>query len=240
MKFSIVIPVYQEGTVIRSVLMEMDEVISRHPQFQGKVAIVVSEDGSTDNTRAEVDLAAEMASTQIVLLQPAESRLGYSRAMQRGILEAPTEMICTMDSDGQCDVADCIKLLQELDATRKTVISGYRDPRNDSANRIFYSRLFGLVFRALFRVRLTDPSCPVVAFRRSELKNLLESDSHLKYGYWWEFQARVSRQDMKVVQVPIRHKERAGGATQVYQLRRLPRIISTHLVGLVRLKFEIS
>ena len=41
------------------------------------------------------------------------------------------------------------------------------------------------------------------------------------------------------MEVPVAHRPRDKGTTQVYRLSRLPQIALAHLVGLVKLRFEL-
>ena len=62
----------------------------------------------------------------------------------------------------------------------------------------------------------------------------------LDFGFWWEFQARINQRNLEVIEIPVRHRQRLVGKTQVYRITKLPRIIFTHLVGLYKLKLELN
>jgi hypothetical protein len=72
------------------------------------------------------------------------------------------------------------------------------------------------------------------------VETLAKNEFHLAYGFWWEFQARINRMQLEVLEVPVTHRNRTQGKTQVYTLKKLPKIIQTHLVGLFKLKNEIG
>jgi hypothetical protein len=105
-----------------------------------------------------------------------------------------------LDSDGQYNPIQIELLINSLD--KEIVVCGVRSPRNDSFIRKFYSSCFGLVFRILFRLNLKDPSSPFIAAYKKDLDFLSFVDLKLSFGFWWEFQARISNKGFKVIEIP--------------------------------------
>jgi glycosyltransferase involved in cell wall biosynthesis len=203
-----------------------------------KVFIFVSEDGSRDNTRSEVLEAAKIVKTcQIVLAEPSD-RLGYSRGVLRGISECNTELIAFMDADGQCDPADFESLMEKVQGGK--IVVGHRNPRNDSKTRIVYSKAFGVIYRFFGGPKRKDPSSPFVVCYLRDIRFLVDTTPQLSFGFWWEFQSRIHKRGIGVVETPINHRIRSAGKTQVYTLPRIPRIVYTHLVGLYKLHKELN
>jgi len=103
------------------------------------------------------------------------------------------------------------------------------------------SGAFGFAYRLLFDVRVRDPSCPYLLVRRPGLQKILAGNvGILKQGFWWEFLARASAAELRIVETPVRHRRRASGLTQVYRPSRIPRIAAEHLLGLLQLKRELA
>ncbi len=143
-----------------------------------------------------------------------------------------------MDSDGQYNPDQIKVLLSDLED--KTVVVGVRTPRNDSKLRVIYSSLFGLVYKLLFRIYLSDPSSPFIAVNKKDIEFIVNTEIKLDYGFWWEFQARVARKGLKIKEIPVNHRKRIDGKTQVYVINKLVKIVITHLVGLLKLKKELD
>ncbi len=231
---TLVLPAYNEGESIRATLLEIDEKV----QSTDLLTIFVSEDGSSDNTRLEVLETANLTKNcQVVLAGPA-SRLGYSKGVLRGIKECNTQLIGFMDADGQCDPADLKSLLQKVEKGK--VVVGYRNPRNDSKARIVYSKAFGLAYRLFGGPKRIDPSSPVIICYREDIQFLADCSPHLSFGFWWEFQTRIHKKGLSVIEVPVNHRIRAAGETQVYAIKKIPRIVFTHLIGLYKLRKELN
>jgi glycosyltransferase involved in cell wall biosynthesis len=229
----VVMPAHNEGESIAATIREFQAVTRNTLGIS--VRFVVSEDGSTDDTCDEIRrLRMEMP----VHLLSYPERKGYSRAVVDGMRETTADVVCFVDSDGQCDPRDLGALLERLDGC--DLVVGFRHPRRDSVFRRTISRAFGTVYRALFPVRLRDPSCPYLVISREALATVLTgSPGVLKQGFWWEFNARASAHGLRVAQVPVRHRRRAAGETQVYRLRKIPRIAYEHVLGLFALRREL-
>lgn len=231
---TLVLPTHNEGASIFGTLSEIDSVVPANMEL----TVYVSEDGSNDNTRSEVLRAASSLKNCSIQLSPASGRLGYSRGVQRGIEECKTTYIWFMDSDGQFFPEDVALLTPTV--LSGSISVGFRNPRADGWKRILFSRLFGLAFMAFGGPKLRDPSSPFILAKTNEILSLSTVPFHLSYGFWWEFQFRVAKAGIGVSEIGVRHRMRAAGETQVYTARRLPKIIITHLAGLVKLKKELS
>jgi hypothetical protein len=86
-----------------------------------------------------------------------------------------------------------------------------------------------------------DPSCPYLLVRREVLDDVLAGHPGiLPQGFWWEFAARVQAAGLRSVEVPVNHRRRSAGATQVYRPTKVPRIAVEHLLGLLALRKDIG
>ena len=237
---AVVLPVYNEAEAIAGVLNQVCSVLSEDP-IAASVGwrIIVSEDGSRDGTRAEVAQVANRWLGHVYLLEESPERLGYSRAMIRGMTSARMdEIVVTMDSDGQCDPADIMRLA--LLVENDTYVVGFRDPRQDSYQRVLYSKLFGFVYRRFFSIRLNDPSCPMIAITRTNITPEIMMQPRLNFGYWWEFQARIHSTGLTVKERSVTHRNREAGNTKVYATKNLPKIVTSHLIGLWLLNKDLK
>jgi glycosyltransferase involved in cell wall biosynthesis len=232
---AIILPTFNEGKSIFDTLSEIENSLVSVNNYIFK--IFVAEDGSSDNTRSEVQRFASKSKIQTELAGES-ARLGYSRGVQRAISECNEDVLVFLDSDGQYDPDQIKVLLSNLED--KTVVVGVRTPRNDSKLRIIYSSLFGLVYKLLFRIYLSDPSSPFIAVSKKDIEFIVNTEIKLDYGFWWEFQARVARKELKIKEIPVTHRKRIDGKTQVYVMNKLVKIVVTHLAGLLKLKKELN
>jgi hypothetical protein len=57
----------------------------------------------------------------------------------------------------------------------------------------------------------------------------------MKEGFWWEFVARAHRHRCSIVEIPVNHRLRSTGVTQVYRWNRMPGIFFRHTLALFKI-----
>ena len=237
-EITLVLPTHNEEL---GIIQLLDEIKSFASNQAYSLRVFVSEDGSTDKTRQVVEAfirATDSQTFRVELSAPA-GRLGYSKGVLRGLEACTSEIICFIDSDGQCNPSEVNLLLERLNPG--SIIIGVRTPRRDGLNRLLYSRLFRVAFRLFGGPRLEDPSSPFILAYRKDLRQFLDQISpKLSFGFWWEFQLRANKNGMRIIEVPITHRARFIGETQVYKTHKLPKIIISHLFGLYLLRRELQ
>jgi glycosyltransferase involved in cell wall biosynthesis len=144
-------------------------------------------------------------------------------------------LLC-LDADGQCDPNDFWKFWETRN--NQDVAIGWRVDRSDTLLRKALSRAFYFVYQLLYRVPVHDPSCPFVLARRQVIERVVSELGEMKQGFWWEFVARVHRRGFSVGEVPVKHRVRSAGKTQIYRPSRLPGIAYQHLVALFKIWFQ--
>ena len=174
MEFSIVIPVYNEAGNVRPLLAE----ISRAVQGQPAREVIYVDDGSDDDTAAELRQALREFSSLRVLHHPRRS--GQSSALLTGVRAARARWVVTLDGDGQNDPADIPLLLeraQEEDGLAEDLmLVGHRIRRQDSRLRRWSSRIANAVRGGLLRDGTPDTGCGLKLFPRELLLSLPSFD----------------------------------------------------------------
>ena len=141
-------------------------------------------------------------------------------------------LLC-LDSDGQCDPEDFRRFWEcrhEAD-----VVLGHRVHRADPAWRRFFSRGFYGLYQLFYHVPAHDPSCPYLLAPRAVVERLLPEQGIMKQGFWWEFVARIHRRGYSIRELPVQHRQRLAGTTQVYRLSKLPDIGYRHFLALFKI-----
>jgi glycosyltransferase involved in cell wall biosynthesis len=173
--------------------------------------IIVVDNGSTDRT-AEV---AHAAGARVVH----EPNRGYGRAFRAGLraISPRCEIVVFLDGDGSDYPEVMSKLIQPIaEGTYDLVISsrtrGQREPGSMNFHQVFAGYLVGLMLRALYGVRSTDMG-PFRAIRRHALEGL-----HLReetYGWPLEMQMKAARAGLRILEVPVDYRRRAGGQSKI-------------------------
>ncbi len=197
-----VIPTFNERDAIGAVVREIPREIAGE--------VIVADSGSTDGTQE----AARDAGARVL-----ELGRGYGLACARAAEAADpaSEVIVFLDGDG-ADRADLMHLLVEpvLAGTHDFVIAsrtrGQRDPGSMSWHQVAAGRLAGLGMHALYGVRYTD-MCAFRAIRRSSLDALQLQE--MTYGWNIEMQMKAARSGLRILEVPLPYRCRAGGESKV-------------------------
>jgi len=219
----VLLPVHNEGESVEATIRGMFTELSR----VARTGFIVCEDGSRDNSKQVLrDLAQQLP----IRLNLSDARKGYSKAMREGMEMLEAEYLLCLDSDGQCDPGDFSSFWQIRESA--DILIGWRTQRADPPVRRIFSRFFFLFYQAVFRIPVHDPSCPYVVMRKPVAKMLAQELGSMKEGFWWEFVARAHRRGFTIRELPIHHRLRSAGVTQVYKWRKMPEIFLRHLAAL--------
>ena len=172
--------------------------------------IIVADSGSADRTVER----ARAAGARVV----SESRRGYGRACAAGAAAAgDCAIVVFLDGDGS-DCPEAIPSLVEPIAQGRAdfVIGsrtrGERERGSMNAHQIIAGYAVGALLRLLYGVRYSDMG-PLRAIRRDALLRL--GMREMGYGWNLEMQMRAARQGLRILELPVAHRRRAGGASKV-------------------------
>src|SRR4029077_15894062 len=147
-----------------------------------------------------------------------ERQRGYGRACAAGAAAArDCGVIVFLDGDGS-DRPELVPLLLApiLAGTTDFVIGtrtrGEREPGSMNALQIAAGYGVGALTRLLYGVTYTD-MCAFRAIRREALNQL--GMREMTYGWNLEMQMRAARAGLRILEVPVAHRRRLGGASKV-------------------------
>ena len=224
-----ILPAYNEVESIEGVIKEIYEELT----LRIEARLVICEDGSRDGTKEVLKRLSEIYPTCIIM---SEERKGYAQAIIDGIMATEAPYLLFFDTDGQYDPKDFWSFWSWID--RYDIVIGWRIDRSDSPLRLLMSRSFKFVHDALFHVPVHDPSCPYVLTTKGVADRLKPHMGLLGSGFWWEFIARAHRSGLSIREVPVHCRSRISGSSRVFELRRIPTIAVTHVLGLFRIWYE--
>jgi glycosyltransferase involved in cell wall biosynthesis len=201
-RIALVIPTLDEEEAIGG-------VIAAVPRGAADRIIVVdssSRDQTVERARA---VGAEVVSV---------GERGYGRACQAGVEAAPDcHIVVFIDGDGS-DAAEMIPALVapiaegRCDFTIGSRTRGPREPGSMGLHQLVAGRLLGAAMGLLYGVGYTDMG-PLRAIRRDTLLGLGMREA--TYGWNLEMQMRAARARLRVVEIPVPHRRRAGGISKV-------------------------
>jgi glycosyltransferase involved in cell wall biosynthesis len=198
-----VIPAVDEEATIGAVVAGV--------QRAGIERVLVVDNGSRDATSARA-LSAGAA----VVHEPTR---GYGSACLAGIaaLPAEAEVVVFLDGDGSDDPADLPALVQPIACGAADLVIGTRMRGTAEAGSLTGPQRFGnwlaaRLLAAWYGAASSDLG-PMRAVRVDALRRLRMRDRG--FGWTVEMQARAASRGLRVLEVPVRYRRRAGGRSKI-------------------------
>ncbi len=204
MSLSIVMPVYNERSVIERVVGEYCEIVGSH--FKDFEMILV-DDCSTDGT---ADILGRMAGSypQLKVLRT-ETNGGHGRAIRMGYEASSKEWVFQVDSDRQFEASDFWRLYEGRHG--KDLVLGVRRMRRDPLSRLFLTRVIRLFNSYLFGIDVRDANCPFRLMKRQVLDRILENIDPKVFAPNIFISLTAKKMGFGVAEVEVAHHERQGG-----------------------------
>ncbi len=201
---SVIIPFFDEEEAVRTVIIEVLNVLKK--DFK-KWEILAINDGSQDKTYSILKEMVSMHKNLKVI--SFASNAGQTAALMAGIDYATNDIIVGMDGDGQNDPKDIITLVKKINEGI-SVVSGWRKKRKD---RLFSRRLPSIIANKLIsiitKVPLNDYGCSLKAYRKEIIKSVnLYGEMHRFIPIY------ASWQGGKIAEVEVNHRIREGGKSK--------------------------
>jgi len=200
---SVVVPFYNEEENVPRVAARLAEVFAGLPDYDYECLFV--NDGSTDGTRAALDLVAA-ANPRIRPIHFAQNA-GQSAAVYTGLNQARGEFLLTIDGDLQndpCDFPRFLALLQENDC-----VCGYRASRQDTWVRKVSSKVANTVRNAILHDGIRDSGCGAKGFRRVCVPYLPPFNGLHRF-----MAVFIRRAGLRIVEMPVTHHAREFGVSK--------------------------
>ena len=202
-KVSVVIPALNEEEPIPAVVHECLATGVPHE-------VIVVDNGSADRTAMRADEAGA-----VVVTAPR----GYGRACAAGVraVSAECDIVVFLDGDGSDVPAFMAQLVDPIArGTHDFVIGsrtrGKREAGSMNFQQLLSGRIAGWILGLLYGVHYTD-MCPFRAIRSEALEKLGMREE--TYGWNLEMQMKAARAGLRILEIPVNHRRRAGGESKV-------------------------
>lgn len=220
---SVVLPTYNEKDSIADVIRRFD-----------KLGVV--DDILVINNNAAAGTSEEVAATNA--REIIETRQGYGAAIQRGLREVDTDLVCVCEPDGTFNPEDLTKLLAftaECD-----LVVGSRTVSNfiwDGANMGWFLQLGNWTVAKFLEVlfntsSLSDVGCTFRVISREHVQTILDRSTLPGSAYGLEMLLISVVTRAKMVQIPVNYHPRVGQSSVTGDLGKTISL-GLEMIGLV-------
>lgn len=227
-------PAFNEAANVGDVVVRAHRFFDRAGIAQR--AIIVVNDGSSDDTAAVLDEVRNVHPVEVVT-HP--TNYGYGRALRSGFaaaLETGCEWVAFCDSDGQFNPADMALLLVAAYAHDVHVVLGVRVKRADNLVRRVAGRGWHAVSRLVLKYEAADVDCGFKLLHRSAIEAIVPELQSDFAAISPELLARLHRAGNRFVEVPVPHYPRMHGTQSGLQ----PKVIMRSFVDLYTVRRELT
>lgn len=202
---SILIPVYNEVSIIEQVVTTYIEMLDSLPL--GSV-IEIEDGGSSDGT---VEILKSLSKTSPkVKITYKDNKDGFKNAVIRLIDYSTNPLIFISDSDGQYDPKDLFKILEKYDE-QIFFYKGVKYQRSDGIVRRLISKFLNLYVSYLFHEEYSDVNSSHYLFDKRLLRGKLVEISTFRHHINIEIFLLLNSLKKGMVRVPIFHTKRKFG-----------------------------
>jgi SAM-dependent methyltransferase len=213
---SVVIPARNE-------MGNVEAAIKRLPDFGSHQEVIFIEGHSQDGTFEEIERVAQEYGEQIKIKYARQDGKGKGDAMRKGYELAENDIIMILDGDLTMPPEDLPKFYNAMVQGRGEFINGSRlvYPMEDEAMRflnLIANSVFAWIFSWLLNQRITDTLCGTKVFTREHYRRIEAGRSYFgEFDPFGDFDLifGASKQNLKIIDMPIRYANRAYGETQI-------------------------
>jgi ubiquinone/menaquinone biosynthesis C-methylase UbiE len=204
----------------------IEQAIKRIPSFCKDQEIIFVEGNSTDGTKEEINRAIEFYPGKDIKLLIQDGK-GKGDAVRKGFDAAKGDILMILDADLTVPPEDLPKFYSALAENRGEFINGCRlvYPMEKQAMRflnLLGNKFFSLMFTWILNQRFKDTLCGTKALLKKDYEKIKNNR-----GYFGEFDPfgdfdlifGAVKQNLKVVEIPIRYRERTYGSTNISRFR---------------------
>ena len=192
LKITVGIPAFNEEKNIASIIQKLSQVAD---------TVIVCDDGSTDNT-------AKIAEKMGAIVITHQQNLGYGGAIRSLFLKArelDSDMLVTLDSDGQHRISDVLPVVDPILKNQADLVIGSRFLTENQKDMPKYRKIGIKMITKLANTSLeesvTDSQSGFRAYGRNILSKITPSEKGM--GVSNEILMKVSKTGFKIVEGPI-------------------------------------
>ena len=230
MKLSVIIPAYNEQTVLKQTLLEVKGYLQKN--YPGQSEIIVVDDGSTDSTAS---IAEQDKDVKLIRLG---SNQGKGAAVKKGVLAAGGEKILFMDADNSTSIDELQKWRADWDAFDILIASRALPSSIITVKqpfiKVFFGKLGNLLIQTLLLPGIKDSRCGFKLYPAA-IKPLFEQLQFKGFSFDDEILFLASKAGLKIKEEPVRwvnnFDSKVRGSDYITTLFDIFRVRLTYIMG---------
>ncbi len=223
----------------------IEQAVTRLPDFGRSVEIIFVEGGSTDGTYEEVERVQKAYSGKDIKLFKQAGK-GKGDAVRVGFSKAKGEVLMILDADLTVAPEDMPKFYEAIKENRGEFINGCRlvYPMEKEAMRflnLLANKFFGIFFSWLLGQRFKDTLCGTKVLFKSDYQEIVANRSYFgDFDPFGDFDLIFGaiKLNLKVIELPIRYKERLYGTTNIQRFRQGFILLQMCVFAMKKIKFR--
>ena len=223
----------------------VEDAVLRTPEMGKRTEIIFVEGNSRDGTAEEIERVIAAHPERDVRLLRQGSGVGKGDAVRKGFDAATGDVLMILDADLTVPPEELPKFLKALASGRGEFVHGSRlvYPMEKQAMRFLNTlgnKFFSLAFTWLLDQRFKDTLCGTKVLYRSDYGRIAAGRSYFgDFDPFGDFDLifGAAKLDLKIVEIPIRYRERTYGSTQISRFRHGWLLLRMCLFALRRIKF---
>ncbi|MHB8856324.1 MAG: glycosyltransferase [Bellilinea sp.] len=234
---SVIVPARNESGSI-------DDILRRIPEMGAGTEIIFVEGNSTDDTYQKIAKALPNYPDRKTCLLKQDGK-GKGDAVRKGFAHASGKILMILDADQTVPPEDLPRFYEALADNKGEFINGVRlvYPMEKQAMRFFNflgNKFFSLAFTYLLGQSVKDTLCGTKVVFKEDYELIVSNRAY--FGNFdpfgdYDLLFGAARLGLKIVDLPIRYRERIYGTTNIQRWRHGWLLLKMVLVAARRLKF---
>jgi len=201
---SIILPVYNERSIIDHVFKRVTLFAMQHPAWE----FIFVDDGSSDGTASRLrELISEEKRLTSITALCFDNNKGKGQAIHAGLLDSKADLVCFTDGDLAYTLDQLENLVAALDDADIVIGSRAlvgRPQRSIDTSRRIAGEAFNLIVRSLLGMRFRDTQAGLKGFHRKQGELLFDQLRMGGFVFDVEFLFLAVRSKMRIVEIPAK------------------------------------
>ena len=227
-------PPLEEDKAVVSVIIptrnergNIEAAVARTPEMGAGTEIIFVDGWSTDGTVEEIHRVMATNPQRRIRFIPQEGKRGKGQAVRQGFAAATGDVLMILDADLTVAPEDLPKFFRALIEGKGEFINGTRlvYPMHEKAMRFLNklgNKFFSILFTWLIGQRFRDTLCGTKVLTKRNYEKIAAARHELgDFDPFGDFDLifGAARQDLKIIEIPIRYGERTYGTTNINRFR---------------------